>query len=188
MINFANQFVHFLKVSLLFSSTFGLFFSKTQKIYWDDFIPLLLPLAMFLLGNSSFTLMNILSILIIWNVIIIIGSFTYSVIAVNAGHHGPEITHEGDEIKGLDYGIFQLGATIDRVEAASNLFVSLTHFGHHILHHMFPSLDHSILPQLNDVFIETCIEFKGDPRDCTMLEAVVAQFQQLSRTETIKIK
>ena len=111
----------------------------------------------------------------------------YSLMALSAGHHNPTNVHEGDEFKSLDYGLYQLRCTIDRAEAKSNLFMTLTHFGDHLLHHLFPSLDHSLLPQLKDTFIETCTEFKEEITECTMLDALIGQFKQLSRTETIKL-
>lgn len=109
------------------------------------------------------------------------------VMAVNAGHHGPRNVHEGDEFKSLDYGIYQLAATIERHEAGSNLFMSLTHFGDHILHHFFPALDHSLLPQFRELALKTCLEFHEELRTCSLLEAFVDQIKQLSRTETIKL-
>lgn len=116
------------------------------------------------------------------------GSFLYSVVAVNAGHHGPKNVHEGDEFKALDYGIYQLSATIERIEASKNLFVSLTHFGDHVLHHLFPSLDHSVLPHLRETLIDTCIEFEVELRENSLLDAFVGQLQQLGRTETFELK
>lgn len=143
---------------------------------------------MLLFDARPITFLNILITFVIWNVIVLTGSFLYSVVAVNAGHHGPTIVHEGDEFKSLDYGIYQLSATIERGESNSNLFMSLTHFGDHMLHHMFPSLDHSVLPHLRETLIETCREFEGEFRKYSMLDAVVGQFQQLGRTESFKLK
>lgn len=109
--------------------------------------------------------------------------------AINAGHHGPRNVHEGDEFKSLDYGIYQLATTIDRVEVTnSNLFLSLTHFGNHILHHLFPALDHALLPQFRELALETCLDFQEELRECKLLEAFVDQIAQQSRTETIKLK
>lgn len=161
--------------------------SDKQKFNFDELLPLALPLSMFFLGDSTFAWSNLQRIFIIWNCIILLGSFLYCVVAFNAGHHGPTIVHEGDEFKGLDFGIYQLGATVDRIEAKSNLFMTLTHFGDHMLHHMFPSLDHSLLPQLSETFIETCNDFKEELREFTLLEAMLGQFQQLSRTKTIQL-
>lgn len=167
----------------------GFVLSRRQKFYWDELIPLLLPLSMLIFGNPSMTWSNIFRIGVYWNVILILGSFIYSVVAVNAGHHvSPKTVHEGDEFKSLDYGIYQLAATIERFEAKANLFISLTHFGDHMLHHFFPSLDHSILPHLRETLIETCAEFESELRECSMLEAIVGQFRQLSRTEPTFLK
>lgn len=143
---------------------------------------------MFLFGNPELSIFNVLLILILWNVIIITGSFTYSVVAVNAGHHGVEIVHEGDEFRSLDYGIYQLGTTIDRIESGKNLFIGMTHFGDHVIHHMFPSLDQSELPSLRETFINTCHEFDWELRRYTLWEAVIEQFKQLGRTEPFKVK
>lgn len=171
----------------MFRRWFGHIYEKRQRILWEELIPLLLPLSMFLFGDIPFTWSNVKRIFLIWQYIILGASFLFNIIAVNAGHHGPSIVHEGDEFKSLDYGIYQLGATAERIETKSNLFMTLTHFGDHVLHHMFPSLDHSLLPQLNEIFVETCIDFKEEIKFCTMLEALIWQFQQLSRTETIKL-
>ena len=179
----------FFILKILFNFSFaGVLFSRRQKFRLEEFIALLLPLSMFLFGNPSFTLWNFVSIGITWTVILFLGSFIYSVVAVNAGHHvSPVTVHEGDEFKSLDYGIYQLAATIDRVEAKYNLFVSLTHFGDHMLHHFFPSLDHSILPQLRDVLIETCEDFEEELRECSMYDALIGQFKQLRRRRPLKL-
>lgn len=129
-----------------------------------------------------------MSIIVIWNVILLLASFIYSIIGINAGHHlSTSSVHEGDEFKSLDYGIYQLAATIDRVAVRSILFISLTHFGNHALHHLFPSLDHSVLPHLREALIETCNEFDTELQECSMLQAIVGQFKQLGRTEPVKL-
>lgn len=171
---------------LIFNSrTVGVIVKKRQKFYADEFIALSLPLSMFLFGNLSFEWSNVKTILIIWNCIIFFGSLTYSMVALSTGHHDPKNVHEGDEFKSLDYGLYQLATTIERVDAGSNLFISLAYFGDHILHHFFPSLDHAVLPQLQVIFEETCKDFNEEIRECTMIGAVIGQFKQLARTETI---
>lgn len=127
-------------------------------------------------------------IIVIWNVILLVASFVYSIVGVNAGHHlSPSSVHEGDEFKSLDYGIYQLAATIDRVEMKPNLFIRLTHFGDHVLHHLFPSLDHSVLPHLRETLIKTCEEFDAKYQECTILQAIAGQFKQLGRTEAVRL-
>lgn len=148
---------------------------------------LLIPLSMFVFGNSSLKFHNLATIFLLWNGMIIVGSFLYSLMALAAGHHNTANVHEGDEFKSLDYGMYQLRCTVDRIEARSNLFMTLTHFGDHMLHHLFPSLDHSLLPQLKDTLIETCKDFKEELPECTMLDAFISQFQQLSRTDPIRL-
>lgn len=164
----------------------GYFYELSFSI-WEELIPLTLPIVMFLLGKVPFTLYGAFQVTAMWFAITFAASFLYVMNATNAGHHGPEIVHEGDEIKDLDFGIYQISATVNRIEADHNLFATLAYFGDHTIHHMFPSLDHSLLPQLYEIFIETCIEFQEDLRKCSMIEAMIAQFQQLSRTETLKL-
>jgi fatty acid desaturase len=61
--------------------------------------------------------------------------------------------------------------------------VTLTSFGNHILHHLFPTLDHALLPQLEETLIETCKEFEVEIRKMPIWNILVGQFQQLARTK-----
>lgn len=153
---------------------------------WEELIPLLLPAAMFLLGNVSFTFFGAFEVIATWFAIMFVGSFLNVLVSINAGHHGPRRVHEGDEIKDLDFGIYQISATINRIEADHNFLTTLLFYGEHTLHHMFPTLDHSLLVQLRDVYEETCLEFQAELEKCTMLEALIGQFQQLRKPETLK--
>lgn len=116
-----------------------------------------------------------------------VASVLYSITALNAGHHGVEVVHEGDEFASLDFGIYQMAATVDRIETNANLFLSITNFGDHTLHHLFPSLDHALLPQLRSVLAETCLEFDVEFRKYTCLHALIQQFKQLGRTTIIRL-
>jgi fatty acid desaturase len=156
---------------------------KYRTFYVDELLTFLPPTLMYLFSENS-----IKQTLILWLVITLIASFCYSAIAINAGHHGFAIAHEGDELKSLDFGIFQMGATIDRFEADTNIVMSLTHFGNHTLHHLFPSLDHALLPQLRPILLETCKEFDTELRRWTLLHAAIEQFHQLSRTEANSVR
>lgn len=152
----------------------------------DEIIPLTIPMTMIIFGNLSMSWKSLAIVILMWNSMLLIGAFLYSVVAVNAGHHVLENVHEGDEFKSYDYGVYQLAATIERSPARANLFITLTHFGDHMLHHMFPSLDHSVLPHLRNVFVETCDDFKEEFRECSLWDALVGQFQQLSRKDARK--
>lgn len=154
-----------------------------QKLYWDDLIPFTLPTLMYIFGNS-----DVMIVLKFWFFIITLSSFMYGVVGLNAGHHHNEVFHDGDELKSMDFGIYQLSATIDRIDVKSSQFLTLTNFGHHVLHHMFPTLDHGLLPQLHDTLINTCVEFEGELREFPWWKLIVGQFRQLTRTETVKLK
>lgn len=153
-----------------------------QELFWDDLLPLSLPALMFILGNS-----NIWIVLKVWFFIITLASFMYGFVSINAGHHHNKIFHDGDDLKSLDFGVYQLAATIDRSDVKDSLFLTLTSFGHHILHHFFPTLDHAVLPQLNDIFLNTCQEFEGELRVFPWWQLIVGQFTQLTRTKPTKI-
>ena len=162
--------------------------SGEQIFYFDDVIGFCVPVLMLLIGKASvFTAHNVIEVFIAWNMIIVVASIVFSIIGLNAGHHGTEITHEGDEFKSLDFAIHQMAATIDRHEANSNLFMVLTHYGDHILHHFFPSLDHAILHHFYDELNETCSEFKEELRKISLFEATVEQYKQQARTKTFSL-
>ena len=166
----------------------GVLVSNLQKFHWDEFVSLLLPLAMFFLSDQSFTFFAVLEVFTVWTCIVMTGSFFFNVHAVAASHHAPPMTHEGDEFRSCDFGIYQLGSVFDRHETNSNLFMTLAFFGYHSLHHMFPSLDHSLLPQLEEVFIKTCIDFEVELKKFSFYEGFEGHFQQLGRTKITKIR
>jgi hypothetical protein len=112
-----------------------------------------------------------------------IGSFLYTSFAVNNGHHGPDIIHEGDEFESRDFGIFQVKAIVDRQEMDGNVFTVLGYYGLHALHHLFPTLDHAVLPALVEDFNETCKEFSVEFKKTTILNAMGRQFDQLARSQ-----
>lgn len=124
----------------------------------------------------------LMQVLKFWVLILLAGSFIFSLIGLNAAHHHPEIVHEGDAVNpNLDWGIFQLDTVMDRRDVKGSEFLVLTHFGEHALHHLFPTLDHAILPQLHDVFFETIKEFEIEMRDCSWFDHIIGQHQQLAR-------
>ena len=82
----------------------------------------------------------------------------------------------------MDFGVLQLDTVIDRIDAKSNQFMVLANFGNHVLHHMFPTLDHGLLPQLNEVFLETCKEFEVEMKEYPWHNLIAGQFMQLTKT------
>lgn len=88
----------------------------------------------------------------------------------------------------MDYGIFQMNANVDRRDVKSNRFLNLTLSGHQTLHHLFPTLDMNLLPQLYELFEDTCAEFGIRRRQLSCWESTVGCFQQLARTSGRSIK
>lgn len=72
---------------------------------------------------------------------------------------------------------------MDNSDFRRHHFVALTHFGHHALHHLFPTLDHGVLPQFYPIFFKTLEEFELELVAYPWYQHVYAQFKQLTRTE-----
>lgn len=142
---------------------------------------------MLLFGNQPLTLAGVGVIYGTWGFIVIPGEFLFTFVFINRGHHGTTQVHQNDEVKSFDFGEFQLSATTDRTEANHNTFTSLAYFGDQILHQLFPTLDHALLPQLKETLVRTSKEFDIKlPVETTMAKATIEQFKQLFRSEMMR--
>lgn len=103
MKTFAQRFLSWLYSPLIYVLLFvGQLFKRivfaivTRKNIFEhsDVIPFVVPLAMFLFGNAS-----AFTVLIVWMQIIMVSSFIFGWIGLNAGHHHPDIVHEGDKVR-----------------------------------------------------------------------------------------
>ncbi|XP_061398766.1 cytochrome b5-related protein-like [Musca vetustissima] len=154
----------------------------TNELYWHDIIGFNLPALMWLCSALSPA-----EVLLKWSRIIMFASFIFSSISFNGAHHIPSHFHDGDALRSdRDWGIFQLQTITDRSDIKGNHFWTLTHFGDHILHHFFPTLDHGMLPQLYPILEKTLEEFKGsggELRELSFLKHIVEQNRQLLRME-----
>jgi len=83
----------------------------------------------------------------------------------------------------MDWGIYQIDTVINRKDIKESLFLILTHFGDHTLHHLFPTIDHSILPQIKNILIDTCNEFYVDLIEYSWLQHIIGQHQQLANIQ-----
>lgn len=83
----------------------------------------------------------------------------------------------------MDWGIMTMDAIMDRTDIQANILLTLTHFGDHCLHHLFPTIDHALLPDLYDTLLSTCKEFETELRTARWWDLIVGQFQQLHRTK-----
>lgn len=68
--------------------------SRKNLFEASDCIPLVLPVLMLLTSSS-----HILTVLRIWLQIILVNSFVFGLVGLNAGHHHPEVLHEGDKLR-----------------------------------------------------------------------------------------
>uniref|UniRef100_A0A1B0CJ83 Putative delta 6-fatty acid desaturase/delta-8 sphingolipid desaturase n=1 Tax=Lutzomyia longipalpis TaxID=7200 RepID=A0A1B0CJ83_LUTLO len=145
----------------------------------DDLIPFSVPLVMYLATGESIT-----SVINTWLYIVFAGSFIFSLIGFNASHHHSGVVHEGDAIRqNSDWAIYQMDTAMDREDINRSHFFTLTFFGQHILHHIFPTLDHGVLAQLQPEFVQTLKEFEYDFRECSWFEHIIEQHKQLARIE-----
>lgn len=82
----------------------------------------------------------------------------------------------------MDWGIFQIDTMIERSDLrGGNRFAVLTQFGEHILHHLFPTIDHGDLKALHGTLQETLDEFGLESRSMCLPKIVLGQHQQLAR-------
>lgn len=173
MLTFSSQIVVRIVYSLL----------KSNVMHWHDVVALTLPLSMLIF--SQLTLFEITQR---WLFLNLVASFCFAAIGLNAAHHEPEIYHDGDANReDRDWGLFQVDTITDRSDLKGSQFLVLTHFGDHALHHLFPTLDHGILPQLYPALYETLNEFKGHLRELRYLEHIIGQHKQLLRIKPNKI-
>ena len=77
----------------------------------------------------------------------------------------------------------ELQSVMDRPEVNDNYFKVLTLFGHHSLHHLFPTLDHAVLGHLYPVFLQHCEKFKANFRMLSQLELFLGQIKMTLKTE-----
>lgn len=76
-----------------------------------------------------------------------------------------------------------MDTVIDRYENNFNVFTALTHYGDHILHHLFPTVDSSYLPYLYPVLKQTCKEFGTDYRKTSQFVLFLGNVLQLWRVK-----
>nr|CAD7450560.1 unnamed protein product [Timema bartmani] len=126
---------------------------------------------------------GLLQTLVTWSWILVTASFFFGLIGINGAHHHPDVFMDGDTPReDADWGLGQLDTLRDRPDIQSNLFLALTQFGHHALHHLFPTVDHSRLEKLYPIMMETCKEFGIEYEEKSIWDMLRGQFQQLART------
>lgn len=61
----------------------------------DEFLGFIIPVIMYLFGGEH----SLFSALKLFLVIILSGGFIFGIIGWNAGHHHPEVVHDGDAVR-----------------------------------------------------------------------------------------
>jgi hypothetical protein len=116
-----------------------------------------------------------------WSLLYHSCSLVFLHIGLAAGHHHPDIYHAGDllppelqvpststtnttastsdMVKKMDWGIYQILSVGFRETIDQSLFLASISFGQHIAHHLFPTIDQSLLASIIPIIQETCREF-----------------------------
>lgn len=158
----------------------GLLFAKHKIFHWDELMFLLLPLTMTLCGIDPISWSTFKCQLHNMNFFLLPGAVIYTLIFLNRGQHGCDRVHQNDEIKSFDFGEYQLTTSRDRSDVSHNHFTAMAFYGNEVLHHLFPTVDQAILPQLRSVLAETCDEFNVKlDGEITTLQSYVNQIIQL---------
>uniref|UniRef100_A0A182WA50 Cytochrome b5-related protein n=1 Tax=Anopheles minimus TaxID=112268 RepID=A0A182WA50_9DIPT len=169
-----------------------------NRFQLDDLVPFLMPAFMYATNPDQIAV-----ILQMWLFVVLMASFFFGLIGLSAGHHHPKALHSGDlfpyvtlpsiynsisnppflgsNSHDIDFGLYQMATIVERRGVEGSLLQVLTTFGDHYLHHLFPTLDHAILPQLNGVFLATCNEFDVGKRCSSWFSQYIAQNLQLAR-------
>lgn len=80
-----------------------------------------------------------------------------------------------------------MDTVVDRADIRGNPILVMSNFGDHALHHLFPTLDHGILPNLYDILFETLDEFEMELGCYPYLETIRGNFAQLARNKLREI-
>ena len=83
----------------------------------------------------------------------------------------------------MDYGLMQLAATSDcsGLRSKDSLAMSITHFGDHLMHHMFPAVDHAVLRLLEPALLETLQQYRLPAITVPFWGAVWGKYRQMAR-------
>jgi len=104
-------------------------------------------------------------------------------------HHHPQLYHAGDKPRSdRDWGLHMLDTTVDfdRTRGTWGLLstpLQLVTFGHHLLHHLFPTVDLSKLEYLYPALYETCKEMGETYPFHSVPHLIGGLHRQLNRTQ-----
>jgi fatty acid desaturase len=117
-------------------------------------------------------------------------TYLFGFVGLAAGHHHPVCFHDGDEPRpDPDFGLCQLDATKDKThDICDNLFVILSTFGNHPMHHLFPAICHSKLHHIKPIMEATVKEFDEENKRFSQWQLVVGLQEQYARNTANNFK
>ncbi|CAK1546129.1 unnamed protein product [Leptosia nina] len=151
---------------------------RGKKLTWTNVIPFAVPVWMWLASGSYFPW-----VISVWLLMIILSSEFFVIFGLTAGHLSHTNFFEGDIPRSdkIDWGIHQIDTIVENIDNAGNHFKSITRFGDHALHHLFPTLDHAELKYLYPTLLEHCEKYDTQLRMTNFYNALLSQSKQLIR-------
>lgn len=149
----------------------------------SDAIPLSVPAFMYAVSDGADGSLGM--VLRMWALLLVGASFYFGFVGLNAGHHNHHCVHDGDVLRAdqqLDWGLYTLDTVIENSDTKAPV-LALTHFGHHALHHLLPTIDHGLLPQLYPVLYETLRDFDTELNEFPWFFHICGQLLQLARVQ-----
>ncbi|XP_063824201.1 cytochrome b5-related protein-like [Ostrinia nubilalis] len=149
-----------------------------KRLTWTNVIPFTVPAWMWIAGGLPLPWA-----VLVWVASFMTGSFFFTLFGLTAGHHAHINFFDGDVPRQeyLDWGLHQLDTVVERIDYAGNHFKSITRFGDHALHHLFPTLDHAELKYFYPILLEHCEKFDMPLRTTTFYGALLSHAKQLIR-------
>ncbi|XP_031331640.1 cytochrome b5-related protein-like isoform X2 [Photinus pyralis] len=157
-----------------------IFSGKSQHIR-DDLLAWILPLFLYVATKQP-----PLNVLTMWVFIMLVNGFWFGLVGFTLNHYHPDIFMDGDVSRydESDWGVSQVDTAGEKIGMVNTHFLGLIFLGDHVLHHLFPVMDHGVIQYLYPVFRETMREFKLDLQVFGKGEFVGGYFRRLSTEDT----
>ena len=162
--------------------------SGQQKLRPENLLPLAQMVLIYLCNGN-----DLAASLKLWLVVQSSSSCFFGIFGIVAAHHHPDLYHAGDGRQPTDWGLAQLDAVRDRHDINGVLLFELSTYGNHVLHHLFPTVDHGVLDSIRPVFHSVCRQFKlpqelyESPSTYNQLHLFFGMIRQSARVEPRKI-
>lgn len=82
-----------------------------------------------------------------------------------------------------DWGLHEIESVMDRKDINGSHFKIMTFFGNHVLHHLFPTLDHAVLTYLYPTFVEHAKKYRANFRMTSQFDLFIGQYKSTLKTD-----